>query len=136
MILEHEQRLKALAGFLARKSRRGMVDYYELLDALTAMYDLGAGLGPVPVLPDGMTGTMADFERHIVLTTLKACGGDVLEVTALLDIGKTTLYRKLREWGIPTNRAPRFASKEQPSDNSASIASAGIAGTASNVDAG
>ena len=43
--------------------------------------------------------TLAGMEKRAILTTLEKVGGDKLLAARLLDIGKTTLYRKLKEYG-------------------------------------
>jgi DNA-binding NtrC family response regulator len=43
--------------------------------------------------------TLAEMEKEAILTTLEQVNGDKLLAARLLDIGKTTLYRKLREYG-------------------------------------
>ena len=55
-----------------------------------------AGTGPaVP----GVT-TLADLERQAILAAIRTLHGDKLQAARLLGIGKTTLYRKLKEYGI------------------------------------
>jgi DNA-binding NtrC family response regulator len=43
---------------------------------------------------------LADLERQAILDTLRQLKGDKLTAARLLGIGKTTLYRKLKEYGI------------------------------------
>jgi len=43
--------------------------------------------------------TLADLERQAILDALTQLHGDKLETARLLGIGKTTLYRKLKEYG-------------------------------------
>jgi len=43
---------------------------------------------------------LADLERQAILDTLRQLNGDKLTTARLLGIGKTTLYRKLKEYGI------------------------------------
>ncbi len=51
--------------------------------------------GPAgPVMP------LAQMEREAILDTLRKLNGDKLLAARLLGIGKTTLYRKLKEYGI------------------------------------
>jgi DNA-binding NtrC family response regulator len=55
--------------------------------------------------PDGADGglevkTLADLERDAILDTIRRLNGDKLKAAKLLGIGKTTLYRKLKEYGI------------------------------------
>ena len=44
--------------------------------------------------------TLADLERQAILETIRRLRGDKLQAAKLLGIGKTTLYRKLKEYGI------------------------------------
>jgi two-component system response regulator HydG len=44
--------------------------------------------------------TLADMEREAILNTIRTLNGDKLQAAKLLGIGKTTLYRKLKEYGI------------------------------------
>ena len=60
--------------------------------AVTALAATGAAR--VPVLP------LAQLEKQAILETLRKLNGDKLLTARLLGIGKTTLYRKLKEYGI------------------------------------
>jgi len=51
--------------------------------------------GPAPAVE-----TIAEMEKRAILTTLDQVNGDKLLAARLLDIGKTTLYRKLKEYGV------------------------------------
>ena len=44
--------------------------------------------------------SLAEIEKRAILTTLEQVNGDKLLAARLLDIGKTTLYRKLKEYEI------------------------------------
>jgi two-component system response regulator HydG len=44
--------------------------------------------------------SIADMEKQAILTTLRQLNGDKLTAARLLGIGKTTLYRKLKEYGV------------------------------------
>src|SRR5580692_5406477 len=44
--------------------------------------------------------TLADLERDAILGAIRTLHGDKLQAAKLLGIGKTTLYRKLKEYGI------------------------------------
>jgi len=59
--------------------------------AATSESENGAGLG---------VRTLADLEREAILGAIRALNGDKLHAAKLLGIGKTTLYRKLKEYGI------------------------------------
>ena len=43
---------------------------------------------------------LAEMEKQAILTTIRQLHGDKLMAARLLGIGKTTLYRKLKEYGI------------------------------------
>lgn len=60
--------------------------------------------------------TISEMEKRAILETIRRLNGDKLLAAKLLGIGKTTLYRKLREYGIGdlipntlTERPPRIA---------------------------
>jgi len=44
--------------------------------------------------------TLADLEREAIVSAIRTLKGDKLQAAKLLGIGKTTLYRKLKEYGI------------------------------------
>ena len=56
---------------------------------------------------------LADMEKQAILSALNQLNGDKLMTAKLLGIGKTTLYRKLKEYGI-TDRWGVSASEEAP----------------------
>jgi two-component system response regulator HydG len=43
---------------------------------------------------------LANLERDAILGAIRSLNGDKLQAAKLLGIGKTTLYRKLKEYGI------------------------------------
>ncbi len=49
---------------------------------------------------EGRIVSIADLEREAILNTLRQLKGDKLMAARLLGIGKTTLYRKLKEYGF------------------------------------
>ncbi len=55
-------------------------------------------------LPNGVSGVtpIAEMEKQAILRTIRKLNGDKLMAARLLGIGKTTLYRKLKEYGIDT----------------------------------
>jgi DNA-binding NtrC family response regulator len=62
----------------------------------------GLQLGPSPSLPRQVT--LADAERAHILQTLERVGGNPGRAAEALGIGRTTLWRKLKEYGI--DRSP------------------------------
>jgi len=51
-------------------------------------------------LPDHGVVSIAALEKQAILSTIRQLKGDKLMAARLLGIGKTTLYRKLKEYGI------------------------------------
>ena len=43
---------------------------------------------------------IAELEKHAILAALEQLNGDKLLAARMLGIGKTTLYRKLKEYGV------------------------------------
>lgn len=43
---------------------------------------------------------LADVERELIIAAVDECGGDRMEAARRLGIGKTTVYRKMKEYGI------------------------------------
>ena len=56
-------------------------------------------LGPSPALPRQTT--LAETERSHILQTLERFGGNHSAAAEALAIGRTTLWRKLKEYGLP-----------------------------------
>jgi DNA-binding NtrC family response regulator len=54
----------------------------------------GNGNGSAKIIP------ISELEKHTILSTITQLNGDKLLAARLLGIGKTTLYRKLKEYGV------------------------------------
>jgi two-component system response regulator HydG len=66
---------------------------------LDAGHDAENGNGADPSAGSSVT-TLADLEKQAILSAIRTLNGDKLQAAKLLGIGKTTLYRKLKEYGI------------------------------------
>ena len=57
---------------------------------------------PAPIESVHLNGVVpiAEMERQAIFSALKRVGGDKMKAARLLGIGKTTLYRKLKEYGM------------------------------------
>ncbi len=53
-----------------------------------------------PAMTDQKLSQMEDMERRAILKMLEATGGDRVRAAKALGIGKTTIYRKLKEYGL------------------------------------
>jgi two-component system response regulator HydG len=58
----------------------------------------------VAALPESKITTIAQLERSAILRTLAQLNGDKLSAARRLGIGKTTLYRRLKEYGAELER--------------------------------
>jgi len=67
---------------------------------LDARRTAGAVSGAEPNSETPEVKTLADLERDAILGAIRVLKGDKLQAAKLLGIGKTTLYRKLKEYGI------------------------------------
>jgi two-component system response regulator HydG len=67
---------------------------------LMAANDAGVVLKDGPTVPSNAIAPIAEIERHAILSTIHHLNGDKLMAAKLLGIGKTTLYRKLKEYGL------------------------------------
>jgi DNA-binding NtrC family response regulator len=45
---------------------------------------------------------LKEMEKRYITRAISLCQGDVLKAAQALQVGKTTLYRKLKEWGYST----------------------------------
>jgi DNA-binding NtrC family response regulator len=67
-------------------------------DDLPPHVSAGLQLGPSPALPRQIT--LAEAERALILQTLERFGGNHTSAAEALGIGRTTLWRKLKEYGL------------------------------------
>jgi DNA-binding NtrC family response regulator len=63
----------------------------EMRDRPSQGTDIGARAGM----------SMAEIEKRALEATLRLTGGDKQRAAAILGIGLRTLYRKIKEYGIP-----------------------------------
>ena len=66
----------------------------DLPEFLQNSKDSGSRLGPSPLIP------LAEMERRHVLHMLEHCGGNKKAAAELLGIDRSTLYAKLRQYGV------------------------------------
>lgn len=61
---------------------------------------------------EALDGRLAEVERHAIEKAIAACGGSVTEAAKRLGIGRATLYRRLKQWGITTDGRGSKSSRE------------------------
>lgn len=49
---------------------------------------------------DGDAETLASQERHIIMKRIADCGGNLTLAAQTLGIGRETIHRKLKSWGL------------------------------------
>ncbi len=62
--------------------------------------DVGGEVDPMAIGTGRGIVSIAEMEKQAILETIRQLNGDKLMAARLLGIGKTTLYRKLKEYGI------------------------------------
>ena len=63
-------------------------------------YGNGAGTATAPALELVPVVPLAELERQAIMRALEYTKGDRLTAASLLGIGRTTLYRKLKEYEL------------------------------------
>lgn len=99
--------VRELEGALERACALSSGPLLHLGDLPTQLQDLRMHR-PMLAPDDGVAGdgalsrivSIADLEKEAILNTMRQLKGDKLTAARLLGIGKTTLYRKLKEYGI------------------------------------
>ncbi len=61
---------------------------------------LPAGAGPSARRRPGLSGTLAEAERRHIARVLEQVGGNRTAAAKVLDIGRNTLARKLKQYGL------------------------------------
>ena len=62
-------------------------------------------LGPAGELPAGPVGSVADIENRALVRALETSGGNISRAARLLGVGRDTVYRRLRKYGIGVKRS-------------------------------
>ena len=77
----------------------------HMADLPTQLHDFSmhAQAGSEPVQKKAKVLSIAEMERQAIIDTVRLVSGDKLMAARLLGIGKTTLYRKLKEYSIATS---------------------------------
>jgi DNA-binding NtrC family response regulator len=100
-----EQGERSIGGSDQRVIASKSIGTHALVDSQSASVSAlePPGRGPVPVtltIQPGMT--MAEIEKAAITAALAETKGNRRKAAELLGIGERTMYRKLRDYGIPT----------------------------------
>ncbi len=87
-------------GDLPTQLQEHRLQTQRLHQATQAAEESQAALDEEAHLGDAGILTIAEMEKQAILNTIRQLNGDKLTAAKLLGIGKTTLYRKLKEYGI------------------------------------
>jgi two-component system, repressor protein LuxO len=72
-------------------------------------------LSPIPdirIISDKALRPFSEIKKDVFIEAIEYCNGNVVQAAKELGIGKTTLYKKLREWGIPVKRKIKVISDQ------------------------
>ena len=89
--------VRELENALERACALSSADEIQQRDLPTQIYSSPAELSVVRPPPSGIV-PIAELEKHTILNALTQVNGDKILAARLLGIGKTTLYRKLKEY--------------------------------------
>jgi DNA-binding NtrC family response regulator len=87
--------VRELENFVARCIALGSGPTLRDEDRCLSSGETGEG-----ILPEADTRRLAAVERHTIVKVLKETNGDRVAAARILGIGKTTIYRKLKEYGL------------------------------------
>jgi DNA-binding NtrC family response regulator len=68
--------------------------------------DVGGAAHGFPPIPSGTPLPLEDVEKAYILSVLAGMKGDRTRTAQILRIGRNTLWRKLRAFGVPGEQAP------------------------------
>jgi len=102
MLLMHDWpgNVTELQGCVQRAAALSSGSLVQVDDLPAYVHPAKASFGPEPAADEPEIVPLAELEKKTILTTLQRLNGDKIAAARLLGIGKTTLYRKLREYGI------------------------------------
>ena len=99
---------RAILGSLSRAARGGTLDPERLAHRA---YEMGSANCHKAVcrsiaLPETLN--LSDLEKAALEKALQVTGGSILAAAQLLGIGKTTAYRKVKEYGLTNGTGASF----------------------------
>jgi Bacterial regulatory protein, Fis family len=99
---------KTILGSLSRAARGGTLDPERLAHRA---YEMGSAnchkaISRSFALPETLN--LNDLEKAALEKALRVTGGSILAAAQLLGIGKTTAYRKVKQYGLATGSGAAF----------------------------
>jgi len=99
---------KKILGSLSRAARGGTLDPERLAHRA---YEMGSAncheaVGNSLAMPETLN--LNDLEKVALEKALQLTGGSIIAAAQLLGIGKTTAYRKVKEYGLATGTGIAF----------------------------
>jgi DNA-binding NtrC family response regulator len=92
--------VRELENCLERASTLSSGPVIQVTDLPTEVQNASAAPAPGTAGNGQRIQSIAELERHAILNAILQTNGDKLEAARGLGIGKTTLYRKLKEYGV------------------------------------
>jgi len=99
---------KAILGSLSRAARGGTLDPERLAHRAYEMGSANCHKAVCRSLALPETLNLSDLEKAALEKALQVTGGSILAAAQLLGIGKTTVYRKVKEYGLATGNGLSF----------------------------
>jgi two-component system response regulator HydG len=94
--------IRELENCLERACALSSNEALQVSDLPTALHNARAAAATLSAGPPASTVLpMAELEKQAILAAIQQVNGDKLMAARLLGIGKTTLYRKLKEYALP-----------------------------------
>jgi transcriptional regulator with PAS, ATPase and Fis domain len=95
MLFDWPGNVRELENFVARCIALGSGPTLRNEDGCPSFGEIGES-----ILPDADTQRLASVERQTIVQVLKETNGDRVAAARILGIGKTTIYRKLKEYSV------------------------------------
>ena len=104
LVFANEPALRAIGNNGDRKAKRAEVLLPRLLElgaTITPLWSSGSKLGDLVLLGRAAPeSTLAEQEREAILKALQRSGGRLAETARTLGVSRTTLWRRLRSYGV------------------------------------
>lgn len=111
LVYANEPALRAIGSNGDRKSKRADLLLPRLLEmgaTLTPLWSGGTKLGDLVLFGrPAQASTLAEQEREAIFNALRRTGGRLAETARTLGVSRTTLWRRLRSYGVQARALER-----------------------------